>query len=192
VNRARIILSLGLVAFAVACFTAESNAVDGGAPDAAIDDTGVADSSTPPADAGAPRDAAPFIDAAVDAGIDAEMDVDAAGPGQCADGAVCPIDLVNLVPIYPGLKLTWREGQPCDTVVGESEYGLISYPSQQTPPGPPLFTVPGTTLEYSDPTATGTNQHVYHARCVVGGVTSVWSNELADFGSVADGGDAGP
>ena len=99
--------------------------------------------------------------------------------------------LEHLEPVTngPGLVLSWTEPQPCDTVQVESEYGLIGYPSQANPPQPPQFTVtPGTLLSLTDPSATGTNMYTYHARCVVGGVNSCWSNELANNGHVVDGG----
>ncbi len=193
-NQARIALCFGLVASVVACFSSSSGGGGGEAPDAASagEDSGLPDTSIAPVEAGFGHDATSAADtgAAADSALDAG--VDGAGPGLCGDGAVCPINELTLTPLYPGLKLTWQEGQPCDTVVGEKEYGLVSYPSQQEPPGQPLFTVPGTTLEYSDPTATEvSNQIVYHTRCVVDGVTSVWSNELANFGNTADAGDAG-
>ncbi len=113
-----------------------------------------------------------------------------AGPGGCM-APVCPPMLEHLEPVTngPGLVLTWTEPQACDSVEVESEYGLIPYPSQQNPPKAPQFTVtPGTLLSLTDPTATGTNMYTYHSRCVVGGVKSCWSNELANNGHTVDGG----
>jgi hypothetical protein len=97
---------------------------------------------------------------------------------------VCPPNLLHLEPVVAGtgLVLSWQESGPCDTVEIESEYGLIGYPSQQNPPQPPQFMVPGTMMSITDPSATGTNMYTYHARCVTGGVDSCWSNELANNG----------
>jgi hypothetical protein len=48
-----------------------------------------------------------------------------------------------------------------------------------TPPGPPLFSVAGSTMSYVDATATQNTQYTYHVHCIVAGVVSDWSNELA-------------
>jgi len=97
---------------------------------------------------------------------------------------VCPPDLTNAKTATsgPGVVLTWTEAQPCDTVQIESAYGLTGFPSQMTPPGAPQFTVAGTMMTLTDTSATQPNNYTYHARCVVGGVDSCWSNEVAAMG----------
>ena len=79
----------------------------------------------------------------------------------------------------PGLKLTWSEPTPCDTVEGERQTMIDPYPSQATPPGPPTFSVPGAMKTYLDTAPAQNLFFTYHVRCVVSGVSSDWSNEMA-------------
>jgi hypothetical protein len=80
---------------------------------------------------------------------------------------------------HPGIKVAWSERAPCDAVQGENETMIVPYPSQASPPGPPTFTVPGSTTSYVDTTPSQNILHTYHVRCVTAGVASDWSNELA-------------
>ena len=79
----------------------------------------------------------------------------------------------------PGLKVTWSEATPCDTFEGERQTMIDPYPSQATPPGAPQFSVPGTTKTYLDMAPAQNFFFTYHVRCVVAGVASDWSNEMA-------------
>jgi hypothetical protein len=97
-----------------------------------------------------------------------------------------PPVLMSLMPAATtggGLILGWTEPNPCDTVEIEREDLINPYPSQSNPPKSPQFSTAGSNLSYADTTATDTNtSYTYHARCVVSGTTSVWSNEVSHAG----------
>jgi hypothetical protein len=83
-----------------------------------------------------------------------------------------------------GLVLSWTEPNPCDTVEIERQDLVHPYPSSMHPPGAPQLTTPGTNSSIADTTATDkTTTYTYHARCVVGGSPSLWSNEVFRAGN---------
>ncbi len=149
----------------VGCSSSSSSS-GGGGTTAPNMDAAVTFDGTPPADSGPTSDAG-------------SMNADAGGGdvGVIADageaGLPQPPDLNNIMIAAPPV-LTWSEPTPCDSVEIERQDMINPYPPT------PQFTVPGSTKTYTDTTATMSgNTYFYRARCVVGALRSVYSNEVA-------------